>query len=331
VPFGYLFLSSPPKERIPLPDLRTLAGTEREKPSPEFIDILYDALRKQEWFREHLQEEDAEQLPFIGRYSIHDDHEAVARDIRHTLAIDTGARTATSWESFITELVRRAEGSQMLILRSSIVGNNTRRPLSVNEFRGFAISDRLAPLIFINSRDAKAAQIFTLAHELAHLWIGESGISNLDYFKRAERQRHEIDRYCDQVAAEVLVPSKDFAIRWNLHGSLEDNLRHLARTYKVSSFVILRRAFDHELIDQLTYRSKYGELKEGSKRARKKENGAFYPAFLARNSNTFTNAVVVAHAEGRINGTEAATLLNVKLGTLPNVERRVLGGEFPDA
>ncbi|HMM61712.1 MAG TPA: ImmA/IrrE family metallo-endopeptidase, partial [Candidatus Rifleibacterium sp.] len=85
---------------------------------------------------------------------------------------------AANWESFFNILVERSEQAGIIILRSGKVGNNTHRTLDVKEFRGFVIYDELAPFIFINGADAKAAQIFTLVHELAHVWLGASGVSN---------------------------------------------------------------------------------------------------------------------------------------------------------
>lgn len=330
IPFGYLYLSTPPLEEVPLPDFRTVGGTHPRKLSPEFLDVLYDVLRKQEWYREYLKAEEADPVPFIGRFNGAAPR-VIAADITSTLGIDRQFRqTCQTWEDFLTKFVQKTEGARVLVLRSSFVGSNTRRHLDVDEFRGFAISDTLAPLVFINSRDAKAAQIFTLAHELAHLWIGASGISNPDYMERSGDPQHTTDRHCDNIAAEVLVPADDFTIAWGTSKSLDENVEDLARRYKVSAFVVLRRAYNLNKIQVDMYRTKYQELLAESIKAQPK-GGTFYPTFLARNSTTFTTTLMVAAAEGRVSPREAAMLLNVRLATLPNVEKHVLASGLTSA
>ena len=126
------------------------------------------------------------------------------------LSIEQIRRTSHTWDEFLRELTRSAEATGILVMRSGIVGGNTRRKLSVNEFRGFVISDDLAPLVFINGRDSKAAQIFTLVHELVHVWIDRSGISNPDPKDVPAELRNTVETFCNSVAAEVLVPHADF-------------------------------------------------------------------------------------------------------------------------
>ena len=328
IPFGYLYLSEEPTEILPLPDLRTVAGAPPRRPSPEFLEVLDDALRKQQWYREHLESLETEPLQFIGKFTIRDPVVEVAADIRHTLGLDDGLRnSAASWDQFLTQLVRATEALGILVLRNSIVGSNTHRPLSVEEFRGFVISDDLAPLVFINSRDAKTAQIFTLAHELAHLWAGQSGVSNPDYTAHSGEQHNEIERQANSIAAETLVPREDFLIRWNDLASLDDNLDKLVRWYRVSAFVILRSAFDYDKIGKDTYRGKLGELFEKQRPTGDGGGGNFYTNVLSRNSATFTFAVVAAAAEGRVPYREAAALLNVvNLSTLQKIETTLLQG-----
>ena len=182
VPLGYLFLSERPSDEFPLPDLRTVGDGPPGTPSPELVAVVYDALSKQQWYREYLESQGEAPLEFVGSRSVDDDPDDVARDIRSRLGVNDAMRQdAASWEQFLTTFIRAAEAAGILVLRSGIVEANTQRPLDVEEFRGFAISDDLAPLVFINGKDAKAAQIFTLAHEIAHLWLGESGVSNPDY------------------------------------------------------------------------------------------------------------------------------------------------------
>jgi Zn-dependent peptidase ImmA (M78 family) len=327
IPFGFLYLSSPPQEKLPLPDLRTLRRTNDSKLSPNFLDILYDAFRKQEWYHDYLKEEDSSIVPFIGKFTRNQDPINIASDIRNTLGIDDTLRQeCDNWEEFLKRMIYRTELHHVLVFRSGIVGNNTHRKLDVQEFRGFAISDDLAPVIFINENDYKTAQIFTLAHELAHLWIGASGISNPNYALRSNQQRHIIDQFCDKVAAEILIPSDDFLMRWNGFIKLDNNLNRLARHYRVSAFVVLRRAYEFDKITDKIFNDKYEELLTRIKR-KKSTGGDFYKSVLSRNSATLTKSLIMATSEGRVLPTEAARLLNVKVTRLNAVESFILFGE----
>jgi Zn-dependent peptidase ImmA (M78 family) len=217
-----------------------------------------------------------------------------------------------------------------VVFRSGVVGSNTRRPLDVQEFRGFAISDSHAPAIFLNSRDAKTAQIFTLAHELAHVWVGETGISNLDYRKNSAHQDSLVDRFCDQVAAELLVPEAEFDENWIGGGAVSGNLNSLARKFRVSQWVILRRAYELSTISQTVFDEAYDDLLE-NRRTRASQGGDFYLTSRARNNRTLTHAVVAAVGEGKVPRPEAAALLSVKLGTLAKIESRLAVGTSTDA
>lgn len=325
IPLGYLYLDSPPEENLPLPDLRTKSNEPPIKPSPNFLDVLYDALRKQEWYHTYLESESADPVPFIGKYRLGDNRDVVAADITRYLSIDNNLRrTCNSWQEFLAELVDRAEKARVIVLRTGIVGSNTYRTLDADEFRGFAISDKLAPLILINGNDYKVAQIFTLAHELAHLWINQSGVSNPEYMVRSNQQRNVIDQYCDSVAAEVLVPSDDFEIRWNDFSSLDDNLSDLSRHYRVSPFVVLRRSYEFGKVPDDTFRQKYHQLLTESRKP-KKRGGNFYNLFLSRNGRVLPKSILSAINEGRILPTEAASLLNLSVLKVANIERYMVG------
>jgi transcriptional regulator with XRE-family HTH domain len=180
VPFGYLFLDKPPGEVIAIPDLRRIGGEPVEDLGPDFYEIYQDAVAKQNWYRDYLfQQGPVGPLRFVGSRTINDEPATVAADMRHVLEVTIEwRRRCENWEAMFRGFVTKTESAGVLVLRNSIVGNNTHRPLSVNEFRGFALSDPIAPLVFINSADAAAAQIFSLAHELAHIWLDVSAISN---------------------------------------------------------------------------------------------------------------------------------------------------------
>lgn len=333
VPFGYLFLSAPPSEEIPLPDLRTVTGSPLRPPSPNFLDVVNDVLRKQRWYREYLESEGAQRIPFVGRFTISDSPEKIASDMASTLGISDAMRQESdSWEQFLQRVIQRAERVGVVVMRSGIVESNTHRTLDVEEFRGFAISDELAPLVFINGQDAKTAQIFSLAHELAHLWIGSSGISNPDHLRRPSQQLNAVDRLCDQVAAEVLLPKQSFEADWDESALMEGNLRIIASRYRVSKFVVLRRAYENNKISFDKYRDHYEQLVTNVRRRRGAQGGGdFYRTLLARNGSSLTFAVLATSAEGRISDREAAGLLNVKIKTVAEIRKRLLVGGGVDA
>lgn len=323
VPLGYLFLSTPPEEKLPLPDLRTIRNVEFQSPTTEFLDTLNDILRKRDWYREYLQEADAKPLSFIGRFSIHNKAEQVAEDISYTLGIDESLRQkVSSWEEFLRSSIDAAQTEGILVLRSGIVGNNTRRKLSVEEFRGFAICDEIAPVIFLNSQDVKVAQIFTFAHELAHLWIGESGISNIDFGQPSIEQNRKVEFFCNRIAAELLVPKKQFLKDWRNTIPIEENVYKLVRQYRVSSIVVLRRAFDLRKITRDEYEVFTKKIMESAKRAsarikkRKKAGGDFFATLFARNSSQLVSALVAGVLEGKVLYRDGSRLLGVKVKTL---------------
>jgi transcriptional regulator with XRE-family HTH domain len=165
IPFGYLFLSKPPKDDFPLPDLRTVGNVEVSKPSLNFIEVVNDALLKQQWYSEYLEENGAKKVSFVGSYRMSDGVQRVAANVSKVLGIDDAARAnSRSWQDFLTYIIQAAEGLGVLVMQRGIVGNNTKRRLDVKEFRGFVIADKFAPLVFINARDAKAAKNFTIVH-----------------------------------------------------------------------------------------------------------------------------------------------------------------------
>lgn len=325
VPLGYLFLSEPPSLTTELPDLRTVSGAPVQNPSPDFLDQLFDVLRKQEWFSEFRESQEAEPVAFIGRYSLDTPPGVIAEDIRNVIGIDGEMRRrAGSWEAFLTAFVRRAEAAGVLVFRSGVVSGNTHRPLSVEEFRGFALSDEFAPAIFINSKDYKVAQTFTIAHELAHLWIGQSGVSNLNYALPPGQQINHIDRFCDKIAAEVLVPEADFLNRWDTSTETHDNVQALSRHYRVSRFVILRRAFETELVAQSEFDALYNNYRDDYHEP-SGDGGDFYNLFFARNSTSLTFALLSATAEGQVSRLDAARLLNVRVQTVEKARAELLG------
>ena len=331
VPFGYLYLLEPPVEELPIADFRTIPGQAPPRPSPDLLDLLNDVIGKQQWYREYRESEGVEELPFIGRFTASDSEETVASNIRDVIGVDRARQQSSNWESFMRKLTRNAEDLGIMVMRSGIVGSNTRRALDVKEFRGFSVSDHIAPLIFINGRDFKGAQLFTLAHEMAHIWIGEGGISNPDYGLDSEYQDGAVELFCNRIAAETLVPSEDFQSRWSSDDvSLSNNLNKLSGHYKVSSMVILRQAHDCNLVTDFEYRESYSQLAAQASQSTlsSKLGGNPYHNLTARNGTAFTKAVVASAEDGTLMSSEAADMLGVKVKTLPKVASRLFGSSL---
>ena len=323
VPFGYLFLTDPPDEDLPLLDLRTKQDPAFLHPSPNFLEVAYDALRKQEWYRGYLLEQDASEIPFIGRFDESEDVNVVAEDIRQTLGIDDDLRSgAKDNDDYFRRLVRGCESVGIVVLRNSVVGNDTHRPLNPDEFQGFAEADTLAPVVFVNQKDYLAAQIFTLMHEIAHLWIGVSGVSDADYLNPSATADAVHQKKADQIAAEVLVPAQEFSARWDQELDKSIPLDRLRRHYKVSVFVLLRRAYDLEKITRDEFIAEYDSQWAQIKPKRGGGGGEYLAMIKARNSNAVTTAVLHSVLSGSLAPIEGAILLNVrpaKLYTLYNM------------
>ena len=237
VPVGYLFLSQPPDEPVPIPDFRTFAGQAVTRPSPNLLDTIYTCQERQSWYRDFVRVARQPGLAFVGSATVETPPETVAADMRETLDFDLAARRdCPTWTDALRLFIRQADEAGVLVMVSGVVMSNNRRRLDPAEFRGFALSDPLAPLIFVNGADTKAAQMFTLAHELAHLWLGATALSNLGAAPRPGFRREEV--WCNAVAAELLVPLA--ALRADLREDepLPDALSRLAHTFKVSTLVV---------------------------------------------------------------------------------------------
>jgi Zn-dependent peptidase ImmA (M78 family) len=309
VPFGFLFLKEPPDESLPLPDLRTIGGVVPERPSLNLLDTVKDVLRKQDWYLEYLQDQEREPLPFVGRFTTQTSIKDVVADIRRTLRVDPEA-SRLNYDAYVRTLIEAAEAVGILVMRSGIALGNTHRKLDVGEFRGFAISNVLAPVVFINSADADTARLFTLMHELAHIWIGSSGVSD----GGTPNGRRE-ETFCNAVAGEFLAPEEDFRAIWDNDIDWHDNLAPLAARFHVSTLVIGRRARDLGYISSEQYGTYYQRILKAFQ-DRDGGGGDYYRTATAKNSTRFSKAVLTETMSGRMLLRDAGRLLGVQPANL---------------
>lgn len=303
IPFGFLFLNEPPHEVLPLPDLRTVGSAAPQPPSLDLQDTVRDVLRKQEWYLDYLAEQERQPLPFVGKFSVATPVVDVVADIRAVLGVYD---VVAGQEQYMRTLIAAADAAGILVMRSGVVGSNTHRKLDVGEFRGFAISDRFAPVVFINVADAPAARLFTLLHELAHIWIGSSGISSV-----APSSHRREEAYCNAVAGEFLVSEARFRALWRETENWQSLLPELAAAFHVSRLVIARRACDLGFISKDDY-SEFYVAELNAYRAQKNSGGSFYRTADGKNSKRFSRAVLSEALSGRLLLREAGKLLGVQ-------------------
>ncbi|MHB2149644.1 ImmA/IrrE family metallo-endopeptidase [Calditrichota bacterium LG25] len=332
VPFGSLFLDAPPQETSPIPDFRIMPSAQTARPSPELLETIYLSQQRQDWYRQYAISIKESQLSFVGSVSLKDDIKEVAADISERLNFSVEARREIpTWTEAFNRFIDSVEAIGILVMVNSVVGNNTHRSLNPEEFRGFVLVDELATLIFINGADTLSAKTFTLAHELAHVWLGTSGISDASIEGMSNIPNSERDinteRWCNQVAAELLVPEGKLREYYNRKTALNIELNRLARIFKVSTLVILRRLFDLSYLNFDEYRKVYQDELERLLAYERKasQGGDFYRTISRRVSKRFAHALIVSTLEGQTLFRDAYKMLNISKAETFNKFAQSLG------
>lgn len=329
-PFAVFFLPEAPRDFQTLQDFRSTGSKSLTTSS---IFIIREIQQKQAWISDMNEENEEEKLPFVGRFSINDNPEIVARDILNTLDINPmNYRT----DHPIKEWIHAAEAKGVFVSRTSFI--NSYLTLDSEELQGFAISDPYAPFVFVNSDDWNAPQLFTLVHELAHIWIAETGISNdVEPEIKNNQKYHPVELFCNEVAANALMPPEFFD---GFDATTFRNAKLLFRTAKllgVSSFALLIRSFNLNKISNSHYHRLKQEAedefaaflqREAEKKAKQKDKEApggpnYYLLQLNRNSRLFTQTVIDSFRGGFIEPTIASQLLNVQVNRFSKLEAQL--------
>ncbi|MYW14590.1 ImmA/IrrE family metallo-endopeptidase [Streptomyces sp. SID2955] len=312
-PIGLLFLPQPPEETVPIPDMRTLGNQAITRPSVDLLDTIYSCQSRQEWYRDYANAHGYPRLEFVGSVRTSSNTVEVAAKIRQMLRFGISERSSfASWQEALRRLIDRIESLGVLVMVNGIVGADTHRKLNPEEFRGFALADPVAPLIFVNGADTKAAQIFTMVHELCHVWLGESALSDALMAGMAD---NDAELWCNRVAAEILVPLK--VIRDDYRGDpAVAELERLARRYRVSTLVVLKRLYDAGFLPWEDYRQRYeterSRVIAAMKSGGETSGGDFYNTHPLRLSRQFARAVIADTLEGGTPFRDAYHLLGTK-------------------
>jgi len=329
-PFSLFFLPEIPNDFQPLQDYRKSNAKVLGTAS---VFIIREMQQKQSWISEVNKENDEVKLPFVGKYSIGDNPQKVAKDILETLEINPSNYEA---ENPIKEWINKAESKGIFISRTSFI--HSKLTLDSEELQGFAIADPYAPFVFINSDDWNAPQLFTLVHELAHIWIAETGISNdIEPGIKSADRFHPVELFCNEVAANALIPSD---VIMSLKPDAITNAKQVfkeSRKLGVSSFAFLVRALNLNLISHAQYKSvkneatiefkaflQREEVKKAKQKQKEKKGGPNpYLLNLNKNSRLFTQIVLDAFKGGFIEPVQASHLLNVKVNNFNKLEAQL--------
>lgn len=327
-PFALFFLSEIPTDFQPLQDFRKSGSKDLSTSS---VFIIREIQQKQAWIRDLYIENQQEKLPFVGRFSLKDSPQKVAGDILTTLNITPSSYKT---ENSIKEWIDAAEANGIFVSRTSFI--HAQLKLDSDELQGFTIADFYAPFIFVNSEDWSAPQLFTLVHELAHIWIAETGISNnIGPELKNKDKFHPVELFCNEVAANALMPESalsDFDV--NLFKNSKEIFK-TAKQFGVSSFALLVRLLNLNIISTQTYNwlkkeatveyENYlkREYEKKSKQKDKKGGPDYFLLQLNRNSRLFTQTVLDAFQGGVIEPTLASNLLNVKINKFHKLELRL--------
>lgn len=252
-PLVTFFLSTPPERVEPLADFRTVQHTPAE--TPEFAALKRRVFQLHRTLRAIAEDEQADALPFVGSCSMPGGVSATVDALRRTLGIEPVAEGRCSPDGAFRTLRDKAQTAGVYVVLMGNVGNYRSR-VEPEEFRGIAMADPLAPLVVINNYDVEVARLFTLAHELAHIFLGSTGVSN-QHLLAAQGAHARVEQFCNAVAAELLVPERLLRPAWSKqHGEPKDNVSNIASAFGVSEEVIARRLRDIGLLDA----DNYGQL-----------------------------------------------------------------------
>lgn len=324
-PLALFYLPEPPKDFETLRDFRSLPDEIPRDYSSELSVLVRTALEHQIWMRDFLIEEKISPLTFVGSASTNDSAEKIALDIIDKLDLSPDEqRSCYSREEALRLWINKTEQAGIFVFRQG--------QIDLEEARGFIISDEHAPFIYLNSDDAKAAQMFTLAHELSHLWLNQSGISNLEPPRRRRlNDEDKIELLCNKVASEAILNSKSFNSEWqkmDRSRPVEELIEKLSREFKVSEEVIARRLKEKQILSQKQYMNlrekfqiRWREHKTREKIRMKETKGwpSYYTMKIFNNGYSFTNTVVSAFENGAISGREASGLLDIKVNNIPKL------------
>lgn len=318
IPFGYLFLKNPPKETLPVTFYRS-NGEVIKNPSLVIRDLVNLVKSRQEWLRDYLIENKYGNLEFVGTLQNYQQIDIVkaACIIRGALKLNETWYEETRKDKSFRYWIDKIEYNRIFIISTGYVGNN-KRLVNVETCKGFTLVDDLCPFIYINTNNLGGGRIFTLIHELVHIFVGSSiGIGYTPIHPSSE----PLENFCDKVASEILVPSSFFKVSWNAQNtSYSEKINSLANQYHVSKLVIIKKALDLNFIQKSDFWEFYNLYT--NKPYSKSNGGQFWNSKPYEVSRKFYSFVDTALKQGKLLPSAAYKLTNMKANTYENFKQK---------
>lgn len=235
-PFVYLLLDSPVTDidKLPIADFRSIEGKE-VRPNINLKEQIEYCQNQQDWFSDYVNTCDLDVFKYNGKFSLLDDPQEVGLKLKEFLKISY--KLSKNANDYLKRLKIILENNGILVSSSKVL-KNTQNRLNLSDFRGFALYDDNAPLIFINGNDSTVAQIFTLCHELGHIVLGQSGVSDV-----VKNNTKKIEKWCNEFAANILMPKNDVIDTFDQYINISQFLQDATKMFHVSANALLLRIY----------------------------------------------------------------------------------------
>jgi Zn-dependent peptidase ImmA (M78 family) len=312
----------PKDDYLELPFFRKLNKTNYDFALALFIR---DVQKKQDWARNYLLTEGYGEMDFIGSMKLSDDYKKVANKMKERLSLPSFLNFRKRKEAYFKAIKEELEKNHIFV---SITGSDrANKSIGLEDAQGFAIVDKIAPFIFVNTKNTTNAKIFTVIHETVHLFLAESGISEDSIkFRKPECHEDAVENFCNMVASEVLMPEDIFREKMNEYSGLplKNRITSLSEYFLVSELAVCVRLWKLKLIEFKVYEQIYSDikkridefLKEHRKKQKELKGGNYYASMASKNGKMLSQIAYYAYRENKILGTDLYKLLRIKLDKL---------------
>lgn len=325
-PFVFLLLDSPVTDidKLPIADFRSIEGKEI-KPNINLKEQIEYCQNQQDWFSDYVNTCDLDVFKYNGKFSLHDDPQEVGLKLKEFLKITY--KLSKNANDYLKRLKIILENNGILVSSSKVL-KNTQNRLSLSDFRGFALYDDNAPLIFINGNDSTSAQIFTLCHELGHIVLGQSGVSDV-----VKNNSKTIEKWCNEFAATILMPKNDVIDTFDQYINISQFLQDATKLFHVSANALLLRIYNLNLIDKDTFDKEWAKAKalykdylKSLQESNDKSSGNYYKTVNSRLSHRLLQSLISSTSVGKTTFRDAAYLLGLKsVSTFDKLVKNSLG------